>query len=158
MNRKILFALSLVIVAVMAMGAVSAGGVGGMFDFGSLFGGGEPQDVTLDGITFHIPDGYEENSALHDDGNLTDYTYFTSTSYERGYTNGDSYINVRVVEYDGTDVGEELANYMDGTSKTVNGVSGYQYYDGIAYTFTYSMGQKVITIQSDNEELIGDVM
>lgn len=160
MNKKILFALSIVLVAIMAMGAVSAGGATGALpiDFGSLFGGDSGQNVTLDGVTFYIPGGYEENADLAEDGTVEDYEFFTSTAYEKGYTNGDSYINVRVVEYDGTDVDEDLTNYMDGVSKTINGIGGYQYYDGIGYTFTYSMGQKVVTVQSDDADILSEVI
>ena len=53
MNRKILVALSVVLLAIVAMGTASA------FEFpdlGSIFGGTPPdQNVTLDGETFHIP-------------------------------------------------------------------------------------------------------
>ena len=60
-----------------------------------------------------------------------------------------------ISEYSGIEPDTNLINYMNGTSKTINGTNGYLSYDGIAYTFTYLKGNKVITVQSDAESLIG---
>ena len=70
-----------------------------------------------------------------------------------------------VIEFDcalwninGTNLDNDLINYMNGTSKDVSGIQGFMYKDNIGYTYTYGKGTKVISIQSDNEALIGPVI
>ena len=47
---------------------------------------------------------------------------------------------------------------MNGTSKDISGVKGYLYSDDVGYTYSYVKDNKVISIQSDNEELIAPVI
>ena len=47
---------------------------------------------------------------------------------------------------------------MNGTSKDINGVKGFMYSDDTGVTYTYAKDNKVISIQSDNEELIAPAM
>ena len=156
MNKKILFALTVVLVAVAAIGTVSA------FDFsdlGALFGGAPPdQNVTLDGEHFKIPGTFKENKNISKNGTVNDYVAFKSTEYAIGFKNDTNYINILISDYNTTDVGKDLINYMNGTSKDVSGVQGYIYKDDVGYTYTYGKGSKVISIQSDNESLIGPVI
>ena len=51
MNKKTIFGISLILIAIFAIGSVSA------LDFGSILGGEENETVTIDGIEFNIPDG-----------------------------------------------------------------------------------------------------
>lgn len=156
MNKKILFALTVVLVAVAAIGTVSA------FDFsdlGALFGGApKDQNVTLDGEHFKIPGTFKENKNISKNGTVNDYVAFKSTEYAIGFKNDTNYINITISDYNTTDVGKDLINYMNGTSKDVSGVQGYIYKDDVGYTYTYGKGSKVISIQSDNESLIGPVI
>lgn len=156
MNKKILFALTVVLVAVAAIGTVSA------FDFsdlGALFGGApKDQNVTLDGEHFKIPGTFKENKNISKNGTINDYVAFKSTEYAIGFKNDTNYINITISDYNTTDVGKDLINYMNGTSKDVSGVQGYIYKDDVGYTYTYGKGSKVISIQSDNESLIGPVI
>lgn len=137
------------------MGAVSAFEFP---DFGSLFGSKPDQNVTIDGITFHIPGTFEENLNVSKNVSVDDYDFFKVTNYAKGYQNNTNYINILIFEYNGTDVDTNLINYMDGTSKNINGTDGYLYFDGIGYTFSYSQGNKVISIQTDNENIIANVI
>ena len=155
MNKKILFALSAVIVALVAVGTVSAFEIPGL---GSLFGSEPDQNITLDGETFHIPGTFKENLNVSKNGTVDKYYSFNTTTYERGYLNGTNYINVIIYDYEGTEPDENLINYMNGTSKNISEVKGYQYYDGVGYTFTYPVDNKVIAIQSDNEDIIAHVI
>ena len=156
MNKKILFALTVVLVAVAAIGTVSA------FDFsdlGALFGGApKDQNVTLDGEHFKIPGTFKENKNISKNGTVNDYVAFKSTEYAIGFKNDTNYINITISDYNTTDVSKDLINYMNGTSKDVSGVQGYIYKDDVGYTYTYGKGSKVISIQSDNESLIGPVI
>ena len=150
MNKKILIALSVVCVAIIAMGTVSAFEIPGL---GSLFGSPPDQNVTVDGETFHIPGTFKENKNVSKNATVKDYTFFTSTSYAKGFKNDTNYLNILISEYNNTNA-KDFENYLNGTSKNVNGTEGYLYHDGIGYTFTYAKGNKVISIQTDNEKLI----
>lgn len=150
MNKRILIVLSVVFVAIIAMGTVSAFEIPGL---GSLFGSPPDQNVTVDGETFHIPGTFKENGNVSKNTTVKDYTFFTSTDYVKGYKNDTNYLNILISEYNNTNA-KDFENYMNGTSKNVNGTEGYLYNDGIGYTFTYAKGNKVISIQSDNEKLI----
>ena len=142
MNKKILFALTVAIVAVAAIGTVSA------FDLGSLFGAPKDKDVTLDG----------ENKEMSKNGTVRDYGSFKSKEYSRGYVNDTHYLNILIYDYNGTNLDNDLINYMNGTSKDVSGIQGFMYKDNIGYTYTYGKGTKVISIQSDKEDLIAPVI
>ena len=75
MNRKILFTLSLVILAIFAIGSVSA------LDFGFLSGDSE-QTVTIDGIDFKIPDGFTEDAdeeVINESNVKSGITYLTNS-------------------------------------------------------------------------------
>ena len=156
MNRKILVALSVVLLAIVAMGTASA------FEFpdlGSIFGGTPPdQNVTLDGETFHIPGTFKNNTNVSENGTVNDYTFFNSTTYSRGFQNSTNYINILIFDYKGATVTDVFVNYNNGTSKTINGTKGFMYSDNVGYTFSYAKGNKVISIHSDNENLIGPVI
>ena len=156
MNKKILFALSVAVVAIAAIGTVSAFDLS---DLGSLFGGA-PQDqiVTIDGENFTIPGTFKENENISDNGTVDDYYIFTVSDYEKGYSNETNYINIFITDYNTTEIGDELVNYMNGTSKDINGVKGFMYSDDTGVTYTYAKDNKVISIQSDNEELIAPAM
>ena len=155
MNKKILFALSVAIVAIVAIGTVSAFDLS---DLGSLFGAPKDQNVNIDGENFTIPGTFKENESISDDGNVNDYYLFKVSDYEKGYSNGTSHINIFITDYNTTELGDELVNIMNGTAKDISGVKGFLYSDELGYTYTYAKDNKVISIQSDNEELIAPVI
>lgn len=155
MNKKILFALSVVLVAIVAIGTVSAFDLS---DLGSLFGAPKDQKVVLDGENFTIPGTFKENANISDNGTVNDYYLFKSSDYKKGFTNGTSYINILITEYNNTKVGDDLVNFMNGSSKNISGVKGYIYSDDTGFTYSYSKDNKVISIQSDKEELIAPVI
>ena len=55
MNKKAIFGISLILIAIFAIGSASA------FDLGSMFGGGGNETVTIDGIDFNIPAGFNSH-------------------------------------------------------------------------------------------------
>ena len=152
MNKKILLVLSVAVIAIAAIGTVSA------FDLGSLFGVPADQNVTIDGENFTIPGTFNENLNVSKNGTVNDYYIFKCTEYARGYTNGTDYINILISDYDTTDLGDDLINYMNGTSKDISGVKGYLYKDDIGYTYSFAEDNKVISIQSDKEANIAPVI
>ena len=144
MNKKILLALSVGLVAIAAVGTVSA------FDLGSLFGAPADQTVTVDGENFTIPGTFKENMNVSDNGTANDYYIFKCTEYGKGYTNDTNYINILISDYNTTD--------LNGTSKDISGVKGFLYNDENGYTYTFAKENKVISIQSDDESLIAPVI
>ena len=155
MNKKILLALSVVLIAIAAVGTVSAFELP---DFGSLFGGPADQHITLDGENFTIPGTLEENLDNSNNGTVTDYTFFTCTQYGKGYINGTDYINIMINDYDTSDISDKQVNFMNGTAKEISGQNGYLHHDNVGYTFTFLKGNKVIVIQSNDENLIAPVI
>lgn len=155
MNKKILFALSVALVAIAAIGTVSAFDLS---DLGSLLGmEPENQTVTVDGENFTIPGTFEENEQVNDTGTDYDFDFFKCTQYSKGYVNGTNYINILINDYD-INPDDDLINFNNGISKEISGENGFLDYDGIGYTFSYAKDNKVISIQSDNEELIAPVI
>ena len=155
MNKKILLALSVVLIAIAAVGTVSAFELP---DLGSLFGGPADQHITLDGENFTIPGTLEENLDNSNNGTVTDYTFFTCTQYGKGYINGTDYINIMINDYDTSDISDKQVNFMNGTAKEISGQNGFLHHDNVGYTFTFLKGNKVIVIQSNDENLIAPVI
>lgn len=155
MNKKILLGLSIALVALFAIGTVSAFDLS---DLGSIFGTPPDQNVTIDGETFHIPGTFKENQNVSKNRTVKDYYLFKSTEYAKGYTNKTNFINILIFDYNGTELDVNLINYNNGTPKNISGVKGFMYHDGTAYTYSYAKGNKVISIQTDKESLIAPVM
>ena len=155
MNKKILLTLSIVLVAIAAVGTVSAFELP---DLGSLFGGPADQHITIDGENFTIPGTLEENLDNSNNGTVTDYTFFTCTQYGKGYINDTDYINIMINDYDTSDISDKQVNFMNGTAKEISGQNGYLHHDNVGYTFTFLKGNKVIVIQSNDENLIAPVI
>ena len=155
MKKKILLALSVVLIAIAAVGTVSAFELP---DLGSLFGGPADQHITIDGENFTIPGTLEENLDNSNNGTVTDYTFFTCTQYGKGYINGTDYINIMINDYDTSDISDKQVNFMNGTAKEISGQNGYLHHDNVGYTFTFLKGNKVIVIQSNDENLIAPVI
>lgn len=152
MNKKILFALTIAIVAIAAVGTVSA------FDLGALFGMPADQQVTIDGENFTIPGTLKENVANSKNGTVSDYLVFNCTEYAKQYTNDTNYINITIYKLNSA-VGDSLTDFTNGTAKEISGVKGYLYHDDeTGYSYTFDKGNKVITIQSNDEKLIPPVI
>ena len=105
------------------------------------------------------PDGtFVENEQVNNTGTVNEYYVLKCTEYAKGYVNETNYINILISDFETTDLGDEIINYMNGTSKDISGVKGYLYSDDTGYTYSYAKDNKVISIQSDNEELIAPVI
>ena len=155
MNKKILFALSVAVVVIVTVGTVSAFDLS---DLGSLFGAPKDQVVTIDGENFTIPGTFKENTSISDNGSVNDYYLFKVSDYEKGYSNETSHINIFITDYNTTQLGDEIVNVMNGTAKDISGVKGFLYSDDVGCTYSYAKDNKVISIQSDKEELIAPVI
>lgn len=155
MNKKVFFALSVAVIVIVTIGTVSAFDLS---DLGSLFGAPKDQKVNIGGENFTIPGTFKENQNISDNGTVNDYYLFKVADYEKGYANETDFINIFVTEYNTTDLGDDLINFMNGTAKNISGVKGFLYSDDLGYTYTYAKENKVISIQSDKEDLIAPVI
>ena len=152
MNKKILFALAIAIVAIAAVGTVSA------FDLGALFGMPADQQVTIDGENFTIPATLKENVNNSKNGTVSDYFIFNCTEYAKQYSNDTNYINITVYEFS-SDIGDNLTEFKNGTAKEISGTKGYMYHDdATGYSYTIEKKNKVIEIKSNDEKLIASVI
>ena len=150
MNKKIFAIFALVLVAI-SITAVSA------FDLGGLIGGdstSEAQNVTLRGIDFTIPAGYDEDEIYAIDGEVNESSGVTYTSWGKTYENDDGdIVSLLVAEYDGVEVDDEMPAYIGSDKMTVNGVDGYKYDVDPFYGFTYAMDGKLVIITSNVKDV-----
>ena len=152
MNKKIILGLSLVLIAVMAIGSASA------FDFGSLFGGGSDtnQTVTIDGIDFNVPAGFvedENQSTVNEKNQISGVNYTTNGKL---YQKGETYVALLVADYGEYNVTDEIAQTVGGTPRTINNVNGYLTVNGIYKVFDYAKDGKLVVISTTDLSALED--
>ena len=150
MNKKTIFGISLILIAIFAIGSVSA------LDFGSILGGEENETVTIDGIEFNIPDGFVEDTD-HETVNETNQegavTYVTNGKL---YEKGNAIVNILVADYGDFKVTDEIASSTGGDAKTIKDVNGYMSKNGQFYIFNYAKDDKLVVFSSTDEDVIAD--
>ncbi|MBQ2637336.1 MAG: hypothetical protein IJG09_11715 [Methanobrevibacter sp.] len=149
MNRKILFTLSLVILAIFAIGSVSA------LDFGFLSGDSE-QTVTIDGIDFKIPDGFTEDAdeeVINESNVQSGITYLTNSKL---FEKDDAIMVILVADYGEYKVTDDIAKEVGGDATTIEGVDGYLKEDGFFYLFDYAKNDKLVVLSTNDKDIIGD--
>lgn len=153
MNKKIILGLSLVLIAIMAIGSVSA------FDLGSLLGGddaGENQTVTIDGVDFNIPAGFTEDPNHATDNKTNEQGGITYITNGKLYENNDTIVAILVADYGEYKVTDEIAQSVGGEPKTINNVSGYLTTDGIYSVFNYAKDDKLVVLSATDEDVLAD--
>lgn len=124
-NRIAIIAILAILTVVLA-GSVSA------FDLGFLSGGdSEPQEITVGGIDFSIPAGFDENEEykmVNEKSNTSGIDYYMSSA---GFEDDSKQkaIYILVGDYGEYNVTDEIIEYvlddMDYEKKTINGHDGY---------------------------------
>lgn len=153
MNRKILAILALLIV-------VAGAGVVSAFSFGDLTGSSsDAETVTIDGIDFNIPAGFEEEEKLALDGVENETSGVKYTTWGKTYSNDkNEVISIGVATYDGVEVDDSVAQYVGGDELSINGVDGYDYtyppFDG----FAYAKDGKLVIISVSDGEILKDIV
>lgn len=151
MNKKIISICALLLV-VISISAVSA------FDLGDLFGTNE-KTVNVNGVDFILPDGFKEDttntskeatSALKDLGlNVT----------VKIYTNGSSAVGFYVSNYTSLGLKSDVVlNTIGGNPTTVKNVTGLMKSENGANMFSYTQGDYLILINTNNKDLINQVI
>ncbi|WP_406533824.1 hypothetical protein [Methanobrevibacter sp.] len=132
MNKKIVLALSLALIAIVMASAVSA-----------------DENVTIDGIDFNIPDGYTEdvdaeivNETETDEG-------MTYISNAKAYESEDNYMLLLVAAYEGENASDDAFADIEGDNLTINGVDGKLVDMYIMSIYCYVKDGKLVTLTSD---------
>lgn len=149
LNKKILFTLSLVILAIFAIGSVSA------LDLGFLSGDSE-QTVTIDGIDFKIPDGFSEDTSeevVNESNVQSGVTYFTNSKL---FEKDDKVMVLLVADYGEYKVTDDIAKEVGGDATTIGGVDGYLKEDGFFHVFNYAKDGKLVVMSTNDKDIIGD--
>lgn len=135
MNKKILLALSLALIAIIMASAVSA-----------------EEKVTISGIDFNIPDGYTED-VKQEIVNQTDTSSgMTSISNGKLYQNGNNTILIFVATYEGFNVTDDYIAKIKGDNLTVKNVEGKLLDFGIFKIFSYAKDGKLVTLSTDSQD------
>ena len=152
-NRKILFIGLLAIFAIVIVGSVSA------FDLGFLSGDSGPEEITIEGINFTIPEGYKEdanNSFVNETASVGSLTYtMNGKTFEND--DGDA-IAILIADYGEYNVTDEVLQQVADKPKTINGHDGYVKKDGIFTIFSYEEDGDLVTITASDEDIIDQVV
>lgn len=112
--------------------------------------------ITMDGMNFTIPEGFTEDvedALVNETGSEEGFTFVTNS---RTFEKNDDFFIISVSIYD-KNLPED---YMDvfGEKTTVNNVSGY--YDDFNFLslFSYTDGNKLIIVSSNEKSLIEEVL
>ena len=147
--KKKIFTIFLLLAVVASVSAVSA------FDLGDLFGANNGEQVTIGGINFTVPDGYDE----------VESEYMNQKSYE--FSAGNYTVEGKAFQNNGTDVEIVVGNYTNcmelmqnhpdlGNETTISGISGYADEEGDQYIFHYENSNYLVTITSNDRNAIAD--
>ena len=152
-NRKILFIGLLAIFAIVIAGSVSA------FVLGFLSGDSGPEEITIEGINFTIPEGYKEdanNSFVNETASVGSLTYtMNGKTFEND--DGDA-IAILIADYGEYNVTDEVLQQVADKPKTINGHDGYVKKDGIFTIFSYEEDGDLVTITASDEDIIDQVV
>ena len=148
MNKKILAILALLIVAI-SIGAVSA------FDLSDIFGGAKNETVTIDGVDFNIPDGFEVDPSNTLDDMMEPLKKGGAQISSKAYLKDKDAIGLFVVNVTNGLTNEQALKAMGGNETTINNVTGYTVKDDNITMFNFEKNDRIVVISSTDEKLIG---
>lgn len=148
MNKKIFTVFALLIV-VTSISAVSA------FDLGGLFGIGQNETVTIEGIDFNIPAGFKEDST----NTFNIIEGFIDEGYDfdgKVYSKDNTDVGIFVYNYNSSGAGGDdfLSSFANET--TINDVGGFMEFEDNDYIFAYTKDNSIVLIASNDKDVIGD--
>ncbi|WP_405290552.1 hypothetical protein [Methanobrevibacter sp.] len=151
MNKKIIAILALLIVAT-SISAVSA------FDLSDIFGGEQNETVSIDGVKFNIPAGFEEDPTNTTDKMIEPLKKEGAQISSKAYTKDNTAVGLIVVNVtNGLTVEQALQN-MGGNETTINNVTGNLIKDGDITMFDFEKNNHLVLISSTDEKVIGDFL
>ena len=154
MDRKILFGIMLVFMAIFAISSVSA------FDLGFLGFGDENETVTIDGIDFNIPAGFEEDKDYSAENGTDLGDDFTFTTNGKMYIKDDTAVYLLVGQLDDVEIVDAVLKEIGGNKTKINGVDGYligvENENVPLFAFYHEKDDKIVLIMSNDKDVIGD--
>ena len=150
MNKKAIFGISLLLIAIFAIGSASA------FDFGLMLGGRGNETVTIDGIDFNIPAGFTEDPKHETVNETHEQSGITYVTNGKLYEKGNTIVTMLVADYGKHKVTDDVAESVGGDAKTINDVNGYLAHNGKFSVFNYAKNDKLVIISTNDESVIGD--
>ena len=152
MNKKILAILALLIVAT-SISAVSA------FDLADLFGGDQNETVTIDGVDFNIPAGFELDPTNTTDKSVESLKEEGAQISSQGYIKDEkTAVSLFVMNITNGLSNEQALKVMGGDETTINNVTGYLKQDEDVFLFNFEKNDRVVVISTTDEKLIGDFL
>ena len=131
MNKKIIFSLIILFVAIASVSGVSAGWI---------FGGGN--DVTVNGVSFHLPDGFDVENPVKSESDGT----YENTVYKNTETKDTVDIAVDDKSVDDSVISNSLIK-KGFEKKNINGKDGFYKMDlSTNCEFVYIDNDKVVSI------------
>lgn len=148
MNKKIILALTLVVIAA-SITAVSA------FSLDDLTGGSsEPEKITIDGIDFQVPDGFTEDP-LYESVNETSSQGGVEYTYNQKLFENDKNqsVSILVGDYGEYKVTDDVIQVVADEKKTINGIDGYTAEEDGIYIFAYAKNDKLVVLTATEDNL-----
>ena len=148
MNKKIftIFALLIVVTSICAVSA---------FDLGDIFGSNKNETVTIGGVDFNVPSGYQEN----DSNPFSIIAGLEAGGFEfdgKVYVKDNNEVGIFVFNYSSSDseYADILSNFTNET--TINDVGGFIEFDENGYVFVYTKDKCIVMVASNDKNAIGD--
>lgn len=176
MNKKIFALLIVAILAIVSIGGVYALDIGGILSGDSQTGLSSGNEVTVDGIKFNVPDGFEEyvtNSSTQYNKTVNGIAYFSTI---KNYVNDNDTLSLTVSKNPSHKATDDTAREYGGEKETINGIDGYLEYHPQKvtkfrsgnyiytltyypyYTFAYAQDDKLVVVSSSEKEYFSDVL
>lgn len=152
MNKKILAVLALLIF-VASISAVSA------FDLSDIFGGGQNETVTIDGVDFNIPAGFELDPTNTTDKAVEPLVKEGAQISSKGYIKDDNTaVGLFVINVTNGLTNEQALEAIGGNETTINNVTGNIKQDEDIFLFNFEKNDRIVIISATDENLIGDFL
>ncbi len=152
-KNKIMILAILTIFTVVLAGSASA------FDLGFLSGDDEPTEVTIEGIKFNIPSGFQEDKVNSIENETAHSGTITYTMNGKTYENakGEA-IAIVIADYGDYNVTDEILSQVADDKKTVNGVDGYVTVDNNCTVFAYEENGDLVTVTTTDDSLLETIV
>ena len=151
------------IIAILAILTVVLAGSASAFDLGFLSGGdSEPQEITVGGIDFTIPAGFNENEEykmVNEKSNTSGIDYYMSSAGFEDDT-GEKAIYILVGDYDEYNVTDEIIEYVLNylVQQTTSSSSSLMAVEMPVYMFVYEENGDLVFIGATDESYFNDVI
>ena len=148
MNKKLLVLLALFIV-IASVSAVSA------FDLNDIFGSDENKTVTIGGVDFNIPAGFEDTNSSDSDAGFDQVKKEGYNVTAKVYSKDSNVVIVGVTHFNSSS--EINMDELNVNKTTIKGINGSMTYIDGSYFFKYLKNNDLILIStSGDKDTIGE--